>query len=187
MSIQWIPGHTGIKGNKIADGEARKYSKLAPTPLATQTQTLSNAKRRLKRSKDNAWQLEWQTSSLSGATQTYRELGLSPTSRANTLKKLSLKREILGWLIAARSGHGHFAEYHERFGHKEETDLYCTCGQTRAQLYPFSCPNARAHRLLLWCKKTSRHLGPEDILGTPEGALIFAEWAPATCLFKRRN
>ena len=87
----------------------------------------------------------------------------------------------------SRSGHGHFAAYHERFGHEEETDLYCTCGQKRAQLHPFSCPNARAHRALLWCKKTKRHLGPEEILGTPEGALIFAEWAPATGLFKRRN
>lgn len=80
----------------------KKGSKLALTPLARQTQTLSSAKRRLKRSKDNAWQLEWQSSTLSGATQTYRELGLSPTTRANALKELSFKREVLGWLIAAR-------------------------------------------------------------------------------------
>lgn len=165
----------------------KKDSKLAPTPLASQTQTLSSAKRRLKRSKDNAWQLEWQSSTLSGATQTYRELGLSHTTRANALKELSFKREVLGWFIAARSGHGHSAAYHERFCHEEETDLYCPCGQKRAQLHPFSCPNGRAPRALLWCKKTKRHLGPEEILGTPKGALIFAEWAPATGLFKRRN
>ena len=124
-------------------------SKLALTPLASQTQTLSSAKRRLKRSKDNVWQLEWQSSSLSGATQTYWELELSPITRANALKELSFKRKVLGWLIVARSGHGHFAAYHKRFGHKEETDLYCICGQKRAQLHLFSCPNARAHRALL--------------------------------------
>lgn len=93
----------------------------------------------------------------------YRELRLGTTTRANTLKELSLKREILGWLIAARSGNGHFAAYHERFGHEEETDIYCTCGQKRAQLHPFSCPNARAHRSLLWCKKTRRQPGPEEM------------------------
>lgn len=40
------------------------------------------------------------------------------------------KRETLGWLITARSGHGHFAAYQERFNH----DLHCSCGLRRAQL-----------------------------------------------------
>lgn len=35
------------------------------------------------------------------------------------MPELKLKRELLGWLIAARSGHGHFADYHEKFGHEE--------------------------------------------------------------------
>lgn len=89
--------------------------------------------------------------------------GLSPTTCANTLKELSLEREILGWLIEARSGHGHFAAYHRRFGHEQETDHYCRCGRRRAQLHPFSCPNARAYRSDLWYKKTRRQLGPEEI------------------------
>ena len=67
MSIEWIPGNAGIEENKIADGKAKKYSKLTSTPLANQTQTLSNAKRMLRKSKDNVLQLEWQTGSFSGA------------------------------------------------------------------------------------------------------------------------
>lgn len=74
-------------------------------------------------------------------------------------------REILGWLIAARSGHGHFAAYHERFGH-EETDSNCVCGQKRAQLHPFSRAHARKHRLHLWCNKRQRQLASNEVLGT---------------------
>ena len=104
---------------------------------------------------------------------------MSWASRAKSLPELRLKREVQGWLIAARSGHGQFSAYHERFGH-EETDTYCVCGQKRAQLHPFSCPKAREHRPHLWCTKRQKQLAPEEVLGTPEGVAIFAKWAPAT-------
>ena len=97
-----------------------------------------------------------------------------------------MKREVLGWLIAARSGHGHFAAYHERFQHEEETDTHCMCGQKRAQLHPFSCPLGRTHSALLKCRRTHRELRPEEVLGSPEGVAVFAQWAPATGLFNRR-
>ena len=90
-----------------------------------------------------------------------------------------------GWLIAARSGHGHFAAYHERFGH-EETDSNCVCGQKRAQLHRLGCAHAMKHRLHLWCDKRQRQLAPDEVLGTPEGVTAFAKWEPATGLFHRR-
>ena len=135
--------------------------------------------------KDVNWQLEREKSTFSGAAQTYVELGLKPTSRAKSLPELKLKREVQGWLIAARSGHGHFSAYHERFGH-EGTDSNCLCGQKRSQLHPFSCAYARKHRLHLWCNKRLRQLAPDEVLGTPEGVAAFAKWAPATGLFHRR-
>ena len=102
------------------------------------------------------------------------------------MPEMALKREVLGWLIAARSGHGHFADYHERFGHEEE-DHRCGCGQRRSQLHPFSCANAREYRAILWCKTQKRQLTPAEILETPEGIKLFAEWAPATKFFKRNR
>lgn len=57
---------------------------------------------------------------LTGVAQTYKELGLRPYLARTRLPELGLKREILGWLIAARSGHGHFADYQERFRHVSE-------------------------------------------------------------------
>ncbi len=101
------------------------------------------------------------------------------------MPELNIRREVIGWLIAARSGHGHFADYHERFGH-EEQDLHCECGRRSSQLHPFFCPSARSHRGKLWSKKLGRQLTqltPEEILGRPEGVRLFAEWAHATGLF----
>ena len=188
LTVQWIPGHEGIKGNEIADSEARRYASKAVNPQSCIAQSLSNAKRQIRKSKDVAWQWEWENQPQTGAPLLYLELGLKPTSKRKKLApQLGMKREILGWLIAARSGHGHFAAYHQRFSHEEEKDWRCSCGIYRAPLHPFRCANARAHRALLWSEKAKRALSTEEILSTVEGATAFAKWAPATGLFHRRS
>lgn len=55
---------------------------------------------------------------------------------------MNLNKEVLGWLIAAETGHGHFADYHDRDGH-EKVDVYCRCGQKRSRLHMYSCLHAR--------------------------------------------
>lgn len=60
-------------------------------------------------------ELTWQNSGFRRILQIYKDLGLNPTTRTDKLTELAFKREILGFLTAARSGHGHFAAYHERF------------------------------------------------------------------------
>lgn len=85
-----------------------------------------------------------------------------------------------------RSGHGHFADYYERFGH-DEKDLHCQCGKKRDRLHPFSCPKARPQRGILLCKKLGRQLSPKEVLGTPERVKVFAEWSLAMKLFGRNR
>ena len=102
--------------------------------------TLANSKRRIREEKDVAWQAEWVKEKGVGAIKAYQDLGLRPTTNIKAMPEMALKRETLGWLIAARSGHGHFADYHERFNHFEKTDLHCSCGARRASLHPFTCP-----------------------------------------------
>lgn len=57
----------------------------------------------------------------------------------------------------------------------------------RAQLHPFSCPKARPHRVKLLCKTLGRQLLPEEVLGTPEGVKVYAEWSLAAKLFGRNR
>ena len=156
-------------------------------PQGCVTQSLSNARRQIRKSKDSAWQAEWESQRQNGAPLLYLELGLKPTSKRNKLApQLSMRREVLGWLIAARSGHGHFAANHQRFSHEEEEDWRCPCGKYRAPPNPFGCANARAHRALLWSEKARRALPTEKILSTSEGAATFAKWPPEAGLFSRR-
>ena len=135
--------------------------------------------------KDNAWQLEWQRGVKSTAAQTYLNLGLKPTLRAKSLPELRLKKQVQGWLIAARSGHGHLGVYHERFRHKE-IDSNGLCRQKWSQLHLFSCAYTRKHRRHLWCNKRQKRLSLDKILGTLEGVTVFAKWALATGLFHWR-
>ena len=59
------------------------------------------------------------------------------------MPEMALNLKDLGWLIATRSGHGHFADYHERFGHEEE-DIHILYN---TKSHPFSCSSARALRV----------------------------------------
>lgn len=77
--------------------------------------------------------------------------------------EFTLQRGVLGWLIAARSERGHFADYHERF-RPDEPNLLCQCGKKRAQLYPFSCLVAKPYRGKLFCNKLERQPLPKEVL-----------------------
>ncbi len=126
---------------------------------------------------DCEWVNEWKKGGKSQALKSFLELGLEPTTRAKSMPEMTLKREVLGWLIAARSGHGHFADYHERFGHEEE-DIYCKCGQRRSKYHPFSRSSARALKVKLFSVTDKRLVTPKEVLGTTQGIKMFAEWAP---------
>ena len=45
-------------------------------------------------------------------------------------------------LLAARSGHGDFAEYHERFKH-DDALLTCSCGRRKEPFHLYSCREGR--------------------------------------------
>ncbi len=96
------------------------------------------ARRVIREKKDQAWQKEWGNKGTSQSIKIYQELKILPTTNVKSMPEMNLNREVLGWLIAARTGHGHFADYHDRFGH-EEVDVHCRCGQKRSRLHPFSC------------------------------------------------
>ena len=129
---------------------------------------------------------EWGSKTSSQSIKIYQELKIRPITNAKSMPEMNLNREVLGWLIAATTGHGHSAEYHERFGH-EEVNIRCRCGQRRSRLRPLSCPHARSHRAKLFSLVDKRPFTPKEILGTAQGVKVFAEWAPKKELFRRNK
>lgn len=99
---------------------------------------------------------------------------------------MNLSRKVLGWLIAARSGHDYFADYHDRFGHEAE-DIHCKCGQRRPRPHPSLCVDASPHRARLSSMTERRPLTTREVLGTTHGVRMFGEWAPITDLFQRKK
>ena len=57
------------------------------------------------------------------------------------------KRATLHRILAARSGHGDFAAYHERFGHTDSNN-HCKCGERKTPTHVFFCRKLRGNRLL---------------------------------------
>ncbi len=60
LSFQYILGHTGIEGNRLADQKVKKYTKVPLAAECDQAQSLSHTGRKLKKTKDNNSLLKWQ-------------------------------------------------------------------------------------------------------------------------------
>ncbi|KAM3450576.1 hypothetical protein NHJ6243_009779 [Beauveria neobassiana] len=118
ISIKWSPGHTGI------------FDEHLPS--------VSYMKRQMKKQiavDHRAW---W----VSVERTEYLKLGLG--AELKKLPELSLPRRVLGYLLTARSQHGDFAEYHERF-HPGQATLECPCGRQKSPTHLFYCWKIPGH------------------------------------------
>ena len=71
----------GIKGNDIADGEAKRYAGNLPTISATEEiHTLAYARRTAQKTQDHEWVNDWKRGIKSQALKSYHELELEPTT-----------------------------------------------------------------------------------------------------------
>lgn len=117
VQIRWIPGHADLPGNEEADGLA-KAGCLQPEPPGAMP-SLAHLRRLAREQPRDAFKAWWSTE----APESYRPLDLEATT--NCPPELTLPRATLHSLLAARSHHGDFAQYHERFNH-EDARLDCS-------------------------------------------------------------
>ncbi|KID96614.1 reverse transcriptase, partial [Metarhizium majus ARSEF 297] len=134
-SVKWCPGHSNIFGNELADLLAKQGANL---PVPEHLPSVSYRRRQVKGQIAVDYQQWWQGMEKA----TYSSLGLAAELRK--LPELALPRRLLGYLLAARSHHGDFADYHERF-HPGQATLECPCGRQKSPTHLFYCRKVPHH------------------------------------------
>ena len=173
VNVRWCPGHQGLRGNELADKLAGAACQL---PTSRSIMSVARAKSSLKAHFKNAFQTYW----AQNAPDRYQALGLSAS--IGPPPELSLPRRLLGYLLAARSGHGDFALYHLRFNHNDAW-LKCRCGLDKSPEHFVYCrlvaPSARFRAL---GSNTPRQ-AMQWALSTPKGATAFSSWCNRTAFY----
>jgi ribonuclease HI len=167
----WIPGHASIPGNELADSEARAAA-LMPLSNIKPGMTLSSAYR-------------WCHTTLNSDFANYlrsfpaRSIPL-PAPTARPPKTLGLPRPTLARILAARSGHGDFAAYHERFAHESATTR-CRFGARTAPDHFFHCRLAQSRERLR--TSNGEDIPLCDLIATENGSLTLGAWLKTTSYF----
>jgi len=162
VHVCWIPGHAGIAGNEQADEQAKRGARSTPQTNPPPAR-YAWAHRTLKEEFWRRFQSYW----AENAPQQYRDLSIGLDKRPH---ELSLPRATLGRLLAARTGHGDFAQYHERFGH-DDAKLECSCGNLKTPHHFYYCRKGRKTFPHPWGQRQV-----DEILRTKPGIRDFHDW-----------
>ena len=146
IKFVWVPGHTNIKGNKIADLTAKKGA-FDPAPdFPTSLALIKTKINQIAMDQWNSKYLEYSTKARIVNTATY-----SNQFQAKIQKKIIIpretKRKIASAFYQLKIGHGYFKSYLNRIGKSESSA--CTCNgyvkQTPKHLL-LHCRNYKSER-----------------------------------------
>ncbi|KAG5722051.1 hypothetical protein E4T56_gene6338 [Termitomyces sp. T112] len=176
VNIGWCPGHQEVKGNKRADGEAKRGAGKWSTDYTTMT----NAKRRTKEKALKTWREDWKKKTPTGGFAIANRLEPRWRLREHVIHT---PREVFGRLTQCHTKHAFLGEYFARFVPHEKTG--CICGeryQTREHVIK-TCPQYEGHRYIL--RKADEHLELGRLLGTKEGLEAMTKFLEKTGAFTK--
>lgn len=164
---EWVPGHMGVPANEEADSLAKAGAlRVQPAVLennpsfaAVKSHVLDMRKQLL----DSWWDIH--------GPARYKDLDIQAGVPGKCPATLRIPRKALHHLLSARSGHGDFENYHERFNHTSYSP--CICGRAKSPIHFFFCRLKRA-TVRRYTGKLRTQEAINWLLGTEEGAVAYS-------------
>jgi hypothetical protein len=170
IQVRWVPGHHNVHRNEEAD-QATKEGAALPPPAGAIC-TLASLKRIPQASAKRATTQYWAAKAPANYIELMVEYPL-------TTDKFQTSRAALGHILAARSQHGDFTAYHNRFNHAGAT-LNCSCRRPKSPLHFYFCKKSTVQKLTP--RLATSHALPW-LLGTTKGIIALAKWITGSRYF----
>ena len=140
VRFHWIPGHSGIPGNELADQKARAAASNRNAPTKKVKISWSNAKHPLNHHLRQKWSSEWANENTSSLI-TKR---FSPSIESSKILKFLKPTHQL---IQVLSGHSRLHTFLHRIGVEQEDTCGCHQGPETLEHFLFHCPIFHTHRI----------------------------------------
>lgn len=181
LRLEWIPSHTDIKGNDVADDQAKLASQVILSDSSSLTWTSFSFLKREGKSRINpsrAQQFSSRKFKEGESVGLFRQIKDSLPSITPSLQ-LQWPRSILTKLIQAQTGHGRFNLYHQKFNHPL---AHRTCPHCKDAKTSRSHPLMECESLIYYQMKylKSSLTGEPKILDSKLGALCFKKFVEET-------
>ncbi|KAL5606006.1 uncharacterized protein BROUX77_003199 [Berkeleyomyces rouxiae] len=171
----WVPGHSDIAGNELADGQAKLGAR---TNTWLDGMSLSWARHYFRSRLDSAFRAWWAEEGRAIRPHLHRPV--EPPKKAWSSLLDETDRKLARAVLTALSGHGDFAAYHRRFEHVDAVLSCPLCGSETAPEHVWVCPRNP--------QRVSRSFF-QKLIGTKRGATWLAAKAakaPTVLLAHRR-
>ncbi|EDN97547.1 hypothetical protein SS1G_12398 [Sclerotinia sclerotiorum 1980 UF-70] len=180
ISLNWVPGHTSVQGNELADSLAKEATKI---PSSSHETSYASIGMDIKRMKSENWIAILNTHNFHQPSSTYsRNYPWKISSKIRVLG--NIKRSTICALFQLKIGHGYFKSYLKRFGISSNDN--CRCGGKESPDHLLlSCPLYKMARKTLNKDNPTVRPTMKYLLHTKAGIIKTLEFIEATRIATR--